>query len=612
MFSSHTIMRYLALGLFIVALSHATLVSAQPVVDFRSIATSNDGRHYTVESSKLSELAHSRIVLTNFPIGYEEISTVILQPRHSPIDSRTAVFLEEKRIPTPASQSLVGSIAGESESRVVLVLVNNLVFGSIERTGRSPMMFSPDKHDPARSILISQADLFAMDSNPNFRCLNEDMQELDRLGARSVAPVSQRATPVSTRTLLETEIAVEADSCFFSAAGGTVDLASGYVAALFAMSSAIYEDEAQVTFHIPWLKLWASKDPYNVHGNAYALPDTVRSYWKTHYADVNRDVAHVMTSIGYGGGGFGWFSMCSTDYGYSVSSPKTRQSLPTFAFTYDAYIVSHELGHNFGLPHSHSCYWAPPLDTCYTSDDSVLKLSDACYGLPVTPRKSPGTIMSYCANANFQLSGNNLNEYKLNMTFSKRVADTLRRNAETYLCLGEPAEPTILLLNPRGGVTLAGDSTITIQWTSAHISTVDVSYRANESSAWSVIGDNIPATDGRVQWKLPNTATEKGMLEIHDASNPSVADTSLLPITILERAYVPETVDATAPQINYQEITFSREDAGSAYEIFDILGRTVSSGRIVSGTPIRLADLHGAFILRILNTERARSYRFEH
>src|SRR5205823_639402 len=83
--------------------------------------------------------------------------------------------------------------------------------------------------------------------------------------------------------LLQTDIAVEADSCFFKAAGGDTATVLSYISSLFAMSSVIYEDEVNITWHLTWVKVWASGDPYNVKGNAYALPDTVRNYWKLHY-----------------------------------------------------------------------------------------------------------------------------------------------------------------------------------------------------------------------------------------------------------------------------------------------------------------------------------------
>jgi hypothetical protein len=60
---------------------------------------------------------------------------------------------------------------------------------------------------------------------------------------------------------------------------------------------------------------------------------------------------------------------------------------PLPAYSYDVVVVAHELGHNFGSPHTHNCGWVGgPIDTCYF-------LEGGCTG---TPHPTVGTIMSYC------------------------------------------------------------------------------------------------------------------------------------------------------------------------------------------------------------------------
>jgi hypothetical protein len=585
---------------------------AQPHIDFDRVGTAHGGAttgiRYTISAEELLKYTGERITIDNFPVSYGQRASIALSPMRSPLDDRTARAGEATaaRAPTAVWR---GSIVGESESRVVIVITNGYFFASIERKGLSPVMLCPDRHDPHASLLISQSDLLACDSARPMRCLNEDMQELDRCGI-STTSVRYYPKPELHHDLLQTEIAVEADSCFFSAAGGRPDLVEAYINALFAMSSAIYEDEAQITLHISWLKLWDSGDPYDAKGNAYAMPDTVRSYWKAHYADVPRDIAHVMTSIGYGGGGFGWLAMCGTDYGYSVSSPRTHEPFPTFAFTYDAYIVSHEIGHNFGLPHSHSCYWAPPLDTCYTHDDSVLQLNDGCFSKPITPRKNPGTIMSYCANANYQLSGRNFSEYKLQMTFSPRVADTLRRNAESYFCIAEPPEATLRLLTPARGVTLSGDTTIAIRWSSAHVEKVNTRYSLDGGTTWTTIAENLAAANGTVQWKVPNVTAASALVLVSDVLSPLVADTSLLPFAITPRASVSVADHSETLTFYPMAVALPASFIGADYEVIDLLGKIVRLGAIDPSCRIETRTLtSGVYILRI-QYHGAKSYRF--
>ena len=265
-----------------------------------------------------------------------------------------------------------------------------------------------------------------------------------------------------------------------------------------------------------------------MHGNAYALEDTVRKYWQLHYQNVQRDLAHIMTSIGYGGGGFGYYSLCDNANSYSVSSPQTGHTYPTFAFTYDVYIISHEIGHNFTLIHSHDCYWNPPLDTCYTKDDAALHLDDACFSKPITPRKNPGTIMSYCANANYFLSGNDFSYYTLEMTFSHRPDSVMRYNAENAACIQTPAGPIVILLSPRGSESYTGGAMIPLKWTYANIQNVTLEYSSDGGVSWNPIQSGIPAAQETLDWKMPNISSQQMLVRIYDAQNQNTGDTSLL------------------------------------------------------------------------------------
>jgi|GEM_PF-1601602 len=530
---------------------------AAPLFDaFSGSPETSAGERLTIRPAGFDELlaAHT-IAIAEFPVAPGERSEVLLGRARPAIDARTRIVAGtrdgEFDVATPEITCFRGVISGENGSRVFLAACGEKIFCSITRGDGTGYVMAPATSGGDGLILIGERYLNPGAAAPDFSCATPDMAQ----GAppRAAAPRSY----ISPATLLETEVAVEADYEYFRASGGEISSAVAYTAALFSMVSVLYEDELNVTLHIPWFKVWADSiaDPYKVQGNAYALWDTVPPYWRAHYSDVPRHLAHVLTSINYGGGGIAYLgtrfeggsgALCSDLYGYGMSSPTCAQTFPTFAFNYDVYIVAHELGHNFGARHTHTCWWNPPLDTCYTRDDSRFILDDACYALPVTPRASSGSIMSYCQNTNYGLSGD-FGKYRVAMTFLPRVAEVMRSEAAAAECLAEPAEPTVILKSPRGDRSIPAGIATEIRWASAHVERITLQYSLDNGNEWLTIAPDVAAADGAYTWQTPAQAADRALVRIADATHPDVADTSILPFAIVAAAR--EMMDGSRPEM---------------------------------------------------------------
>ncbi len=559
----------------------------QKKTDQQIVASTPNASYFTLDTAKLHTLLRSgkHIQISDFPLSDNISVTLDLKQGRSAFDSHTKCIVTSPNgdIEMNAPELLVyrGTVLGEENSKVMLTYSAIGLLCSVHRADGSDYVFGQlrSSSDQTTYILLPEHELLATAPFTPFYCMNDGIIDqpnpltpIDQIfaEARSHKGGKLGTQSVNTTGLLEAEIAIEADNDFYKAAGNSDTKVLSYIGALFSMSSSIYEDEAHITFRIPWVKVWATTDPYGVKGDAYALPDKAKNYWIANYSSVQRDLAHVMTSISYGGGGYGWYSLCDNNQSYSVSSPQTGHSYPTFAFTYDAYIVSHEIGHNFSLVHSHDCYWNPPLDTCHTKDDpnTALQLADACFSLPTISKKSPGTIMSYCAGTNYTLSNNDFSQYKLELTFSQRADTVLRANAEKASCITPPKDPTIILTYPRGSATYKGDSTINILWTFAHVTNVSLEYSDNGGTSWKSIKTNVPASDGATDWKIPNTSSKKMLVRIFDASASSAADTSLLFFTVNSIAISKITVTkpAAGEQLDaktLQKIVFSASNTRS-------------------------------------------------
>lgn len=187
--------------------------------------------------------------------------------------------------------------------------------------------------------------------------------------------------------------------------GNNTTAATNYIANLIARMNIMYERDFLVRLvqgHTV-LRTGASGDPYNQSGAGAADSaklNELSNYWASGCngtcSGISRALVMMLSgkqSSNNSASGIAWLSsLCSTSIGYSFTQ--------VFKFAQDtsandAYIVGHELGHNFGSPHTH-CY-SPPIDTCFAGE--------ACYTggtscpAPATMNgvtNVTGTVMSYC------------------------------------------------------------------------------------------------------------------------------------------------------------------------------------------------------------------------
>jgi hypothetical protein len=106
--------------------------------------------------------------------------------------------------------------------------------------------------------------------------------------------------------------------------------------------------------------------------------------------------------------------LCSSTYGFGVSNIYGNVTYPYSGYIWDFDVTTHEMGHNFGSPHTH-CY-SPPIDMCYNGESG-------CYSGPVVP--SLGTIMSYC----------HLTSAGKSLVFHDRCITVMRAEVDAASCM---------------------------------------------------------------------------------------------------------------------------------------------------------------------------------
>ncbi len=263
---------------------------------------------------------------------------------------------------------------------------------------------------------------------PDFQC--DVIEVVDRIGADVRRGQTANGASVQCRVV---DIAIETDWEFTQIFDGDTEASSAYATILIGAASEIYSRDVFTTLKIVFLRVWAkNNDPWNNGG----LGEFV-NFWNENMQDVERDVAHFLS--GHPGGGVAYLpGVCQEgfDYGYSSGMngffpyPLEHNNNQNW----DIIVVCHELGHNFGSPHTHD--YDPPIDGC---------------GLGECENAENGTLMSYCHQcpgglANFRLEFHPIVvETMLNYLANDAPCDTLAHPADLD-CDGSVGATDLLIL----------------------------------------------------------------------------------------------------------------------------------------------------------------------
>jgi len=206
-------------------------------------------------------------------------------------------------------------------------------------------------------------------------------------------------------------IYVEVDYDIYQAKGSSITNATNYMTAIFNEVAIIYANES-INLYISEMKVWDVLDPYEIETNSSNRLTAFRDNLNGNY---NGDLAHLVTFDG--GGGIAYVNvLCNSFYGVGYSGiNNSYAAYPTYSWTVN--VLAHELGHNFGSPHTHDCKWNgnnTPIDGCGA------QAGYPANGCAITgPIPASGTVMSYC----HLLSGVGID---LNNGFGQQPGDLIR------------------------------------------------------------------------------------------------------------------------------------------------------------------------------------------
>jgi len=239
------------------------------------------------------------------------------------------------------------------------------------------------------------------------------------------------------------EIYVECDYSMYASLGYNVTNVRNYVMSLFNEVSVLYANE-RINILLSEIYVWTTTDPYRSYATSSALLEGFAQRKKNNY---NGRLAHLLTRRYLDNGGKAWTDvLCESYYTFqadwnydgfnethhvgpcAISTVIYDEVVPFSTYSWDVWVVAHEIGHNIGSRHTHACVWGPngnqSIDNCGRPEGSCAYGPEPING---------GTIMSYC-NTGYAYEAYGVN---FNNGFGTEPGNLLRSRIANADCLSE-------------------------------------------------------------------------------------------------------------------------------------------------------------------------------
>lgn len=377
-----------------------------------------------------------------------------------------------------------GTVEGDSQSRVALTVSTLGLFANFNVHGTS-YEYSPLQSSLKLSLAAlmqssstnelgtEQPTMYVMYETKNilvhkhFECKNPQptfTEEALKLGAS----LKEKFSAETHANDLECEVALEIGNHSFEKYR-TVENTVAYYLNVMTNVSQIYIRDANTRTPVVYVRVWATaNNPYrSLTKDAGVFLEALTKEWSQNQKNIPCDAVALCEFFDGNGSGIanlnaGSFYACGSEIpALSVNFCEDKFA-PFTMYSDDVSLLAHELGHNFGSPHTHSCYWRAgnPIDTCnkLEANDTGSCGQDTTIGTKIIA----GTIMSYC-----DVNGGEEGKSIYKMEFHPLCKDLITKAAREATCFQtRVVSPSpVTLLTPTNNSTNTPTVSNTFTWT---------------------------------------------------------------------------------------------------------------------------------------------------
>lgn len=284
----------------------------------------------------------------------------------------------------------LGSVVGESGSQVAFSASQAGLHGWVLRGGEIVHLLSDG---PDNVWLVSERELEALGRTRQASCLTETLPGYAEAVARTLALPDGAPKAGGAPPLYGCTIALETDWQLHQVFGQNLTAQTAYVSSLITWIGFRYEEQVGTQLSWPYIQFYTtSNDPWTSQDSGGGSVDLLYEFQAAWQFAVpgGAQLGAFLSGAGLGGG-VAWLpGLCNSPYNFSVSGNIDGDvgfPVQVSPSNWDFMVLAHEIGHNFGSPHTHD--YCPPLDQCAPNG-----YFGQCQSQAVCTNQ--GTLMSYC------------------------------------------------------------------------------------------------------------------------------------------------------------------------------------------------------------------------